>query len=271
MAIVSLADLEEAIANGRMRTVINKGGLSSQVVGGATSLWRQTTIPAQGAIPTTAAACNNATVGALTFPNSAGLTTYLPRASLQASAPITVEVHDRLMHMGGLSGTVTTAQTVGIDLNATTVDNMQQRRGRPDFSAVQWWLEHYTLTGTTAVTVTVTYTSHLGVTGRQTTVALPASQAAGRMLQIVPLAGDNIRSIESLILSATTGTAGNFGVTATLQRTELTVPFTGFIKYFEWAELGFPEIYASSSLFFTLTPTATNTPSFIGSVTLVQG
>lgn len=46
---------------------------------------------------------------------------------------MTLEVHDRLMHMGGLNGTLTTAQTVGSRLsNGVTADNMAERIGDAD-------------------------------------------------------------------------------------------------------------------------------------------
>lgn len=53
---------------------------------------------------------------------------------------LTLEVHDRLMHMGGLNGTLTTAQAVNLNLNGVTADNMANRIGDANYSDVQWWL-----------------------------------------------------------------------------------------------------------------------------------
>lgn len=45
--------------------------------------------------------------------------------------------------MGGLNGTLTTAQTVGIDFSALSSDNMAERIGDANYSDIQWWLEWY--------------------------------------------------------------------------------------------------------------------------------
>ena len=48
------------------------------------------------------------------------------------------------------------AQTVNLDLNANLdSDNINARKGDANFSDVQWWMEWYTDTGSTAVTATV--------------------------------------------------------------------------------------------------------------------
>jgi hypothetical protein len=64
--------------------------------------------------------------------------------------------------------------------------------------------------------VTVSYTNQAGVSGRTTAVQAiggSGNSSTGRMIFLPLQAGDTgVRSVESVTLIATTGTAGNFGV-----------------------------------------------------------
>jgi hypothetical protein len=72
-------------------------------------------------------------------------------------------------HFGGLNGTLTTAQTVSLDLSTLlATDNINLRKGDNNYSDVQWWLEWYTATGATAVTATIAVTYNDGTTGNLT-------------------------------------------------------------------------------------------------------
>lgn len=256
MAIETLDGIVKALGNNSSRIVLDKASIASQTAGTFVSLWRATGQPGQGAIPvTTPAVCNEALVGAIGFTQqTAPATSY--GAYLEAvtgNASMTVELHDRLMHMGGLSGTLTTAQTVGMDLNGVTTNNMVERIGDANYSDVQWWLEWYTATGATAVTATVNVTYNDGTTG-SLTVSLAATRPASLMIPLnglIPAAGAGkfIRGITSVQLSATTGTAGSFGVTATRPRMTIGCPIANYKFVADWAALGFPEIFNNTCLF----------------------
>ena len=102
-----------------------------------------------------------------------------------SNSAMTVEVHDRLAHMGGLSGTVTTAQNVSLALNTLgATNNISNRIGDTNYSDVQWWLEWYTATGSTAVTATVAVTYNDGTTGALTGAYLAATRPASFMLSL---------------------------------------------------------------------------------------
>jgi hypothetical protein len=62
-------------------------------------------------------------------------------------------------------------------------------------------------------------------------------------------AGKYIRGVNNVSLSVTTGTAGNFGVTATRYRAAMYKPVANARFTQNWADLGLPEIYNSSCLF----------------------
>lgn len=256
MTITTVDQLVSAMGNNSSRIIIDKASIGGTGVGQSMSLWRATGQPGQGAIPTTTAVPDHTTVGAIGFTQqTAPATSYLGiLEGLCANAGTTLEIHDRLAAMGGLSGILTTAQTVDVDLNALTANNVVARRGAVDYSDVTWWLEWYTTTGTTAVTATVNVTYNDGTSGNLTGISLAASRQLGFMQPLngfIPAAdsGKFIRDVNTVTLSATTTTAGNFGVTATRYRAALYKPVASARFTADWAGLGLPEIPNSACLF----------------------
>ena len=278
MTITSLDSLVNALGNNSSRVVIDKASLSNTAAGQFHSLWRSTGQPGQGAIPTVAATCNNALTGGMQFAQQTSpATTYA--AYLEAvcsNSSVTLELHDRLGHMGGLSGTVTTAQTVGIDLNGVTLDNMVARIGDSNYSDCQWWMEWYTDTGSTAATATVNVTYNDGTTGNLTGISLAATRRASFLQPLnglVPAAasGKFIRAVNTVTLSVTTGTAGNFGVTVTRPRVSLGCPVANNKWAADWASLPLGEIPNSSCLFPLIIAGSTTTGTIRGSGKLAHG
>lgn len=257
MTITTRDKLIDALGNNSSRFIIDKASLSNAAAGQYHSLWRATGQPGQGAIPGAAAACTNALTGCMGFTQQTNpATSYGGWANATCSnAAVTIEVHDRLAHMGGLLGTSIAAQPVGIDLNTLSgSNNIAARMGDANYSDVQWWLEWYTDTGSTAVTATVNVTYSDGSTGNLTGVALAATRRASFMQPLnsyIPAAqsGLYIRGVNTVTLSATTGTAGSFGVTATRPRMTMPLNIANKTEYFTWADLGFPEIFNTSCLF----------------------
>jgi hypothetical protein len=115
---------------------------------------------------------------------------------------------DLLNTSGGLNATITTPQTTGLPTAALT----RYTSGE----GVMAGIVIFTQVGNTLTTVTVSYTNQAGVSGR-TSTATSFGQTNFREVRIfipIPLqAGDTgVRSIESVTLAGTTGTAGDFGV-----------------------------------------------------------
>lgn len=245
------------MANNSSRVIIDKASIANAAAAQFHSLWRATGQPGQGAIPAAAATCNNTLLGAIQFnQQTTPATSYLGiLEGLCTNAGTTLEIHDRLMHMGGLNGTLATAQTVNLDLNANLANaNLDARKGDANFSDVQWWLEWYTDTGVTAVTATVAVTYDDGTTGNLTGQALIASRRASYMVPLNGLipaaaAGKYIRNVNTVTLSATTGTAGSFGATATRYRAALYKPLANARWTADWAGLGLPEISNQACIF----------------------
>ena len=267
MTISTRDDFFNALANDSSRLIIDKASISNVAATQFHSLWRATGQPGQGATPTTAATCDNTLTGALRFNQQTGpATSYLGILEAMCSnTSTTLEIHDRLMHMGGLSGTVTTSQIVNLDVHASIAsDNLAARIGDSNYSDVQWWLEWYTDTGSSVVNATVNVTYNDGSSGNLTGISLAATRRASLLIplnSLIPAAdsGKFIRDLNTLTNSATTSTAGNFGATATRYRGAVFMPVANARFTAKWDDLGIPEIPNESCLFPIIVPGTTTT------------
>ena len=277
--IENIDNLVKALGNNSSRIVLDKASIASQTANSYCSLWRATGQPGQGAIPTVVATCNNTTVGTIGFnQQTSPITSYGAYLEIATgNAAMTMELHDRLASMGGLNGTLTTAQSVNLDLSTLlSTNNINVRKGDNNYSDVQWWLEWYTATGATVVTATVAVTYNDGTTGNLTAQSLAATRPASHAIplnSLVPAAqsGKFIRGVVSVTLSATTGTAGSFGVTATRPRMTIGSPIANFKSISDWAQLGFPEIYNSSAVFPMVLTSTTSSGTVRGGGKIAHG
>lgn len=118
-------------------------------------------------------------------------------------------VYDRLSHQGGISGTVTTEQTTNLPTAALT----RYTSG----VGVMAMLEIYATIGSTATTYSLRYTNQAGVANRNSplqTVGGSSDRGIGLSFFTPLQVGDTgVRSVEGITLSATTGTAGDMGIT----------------------------------------------------------
>jgi hypothetical protein len=279
MAITTRDQLIDAMANNSSRVIIDKASIASQTASSFASLWRATGQPGQGAIPAAAAVCDNTLVGSIQFAQqTAPATSYLGiLESMCSNAGATIEIHDRLAHMGGLNGTLLTAQTVGIDLSTLlSTANLDVRKGDANYSDVQWWLEWYTATGATASNAQVNVTYNDGTTGLLSNAAMAATRPASHMIplnSLIPAAasGKYIRGVNSVTLTASTATAGSFGITATRYRAGSYLPVLNSRFTSDWAQLGLPEIANASCLFGILATATTSTGSVRATGKIIHG
>jgi len=164
----------------------------------------------QGAAPgATARVCTNATNGSLRYTSpTGGREKYLIGACASASVAGMEIIYDRLVDISGFSATVATLQT------CTGV--IPTRYTGAESKGNQIWLEIYTLIGATATTITVEYTNEAGTTGKisKPVVFGGTGRREATRIIIVPLAdGDlGVREVTGVQLVATTGVAGDFGV-----------------------------------------------------------
>ena len=279
MTIATRDQLINAMGNNFSRFLLDKANIVSQAAGTYVSLWRATGQPGQGAIPAATATCNNTTVGVMGFTQQVSpATSYIVYTELATSnSAMTLEIHDRLAHMGGLNGTLATAQTVSLDINTLAgTDNISERKGDANFSDISWWLEWYTATGSTVVTATVNVTYNDGTTGNLTGLSLAATRPASFMASLNTLipsasAGKFIRGVNTVTLSATTGTAGSFGVTATRLKATVGSPLANFKVVADWAQLGLPHIPNSTALFPIVLTSTTSSGTVRGAGKIAHG
>ena len=264
MTILNMDNLVAALAS-KPITPIQKASATSKGAGHFHSLWTVAGFPAagaaqgsvNGAIPT------KATTGALNF-QDAGATEdlYLGQLSMQGATIGTFFIYDRLFHNSALSGTVTTAQTFTQPSLTRHIDGV----------GVEIWLEWYTATGSTAVTATVSYTNSDGVAGRSGTASIIASPVAGQMIPVQLAAGDKgVLSVQSVTLSATTGTAGNFGVTLMKRKASIPITVANIGTVLDAVALGLPGVEDNACLAFMVQCSATNTGYMNGLTSIIAG
>lgn len=277
MAITTLDGVVSGLGNGSQRIIVDKATIASQLAGGFSSFWRSTGQPAQGAIPTTPALCTSALTGAMGLVNAgAGTKNYLGWMFMAcSSATQSPEIHDRLVHNGGLSLAVTTPQTI-TGLNLATLSVPAARLGDANYSDCLWWLEVYAAGGATASNATINVTYDDDSTGNLNVLAVGGTIAAQRLYPLTPLIptgqqGKFIKGINSVTLSASTGTAGNFGFTCTRPRAVMPVVVANKTETFDWAALGLPEIADDSCLQLIMLTSATTTGTLRGGGKIING
>lgn len=279
MAITTLDGLLNALGNNSSRVVVDKSSIANLAAGQQFSLWRATGQPAQGAIPTTPAIPTSATTGALGFANQTDpATSYLGVLSLlSANSAMSFELHDRVAHNGGLVLNVTTSQTItGFDLASGGLNLVAARRGDANYSDIQFRLEVYTDGGATASNATVNVTYDDGSTGNLNVIAVGGTLRAGRLIALTPFIpvaqqGRFIRGVNSVILSASTGTAGNFGFTATRRRADMALPLANKAEVFTWEQLGFSQVANDACLMLLGTTSTTSSGTLRGGGKIVHG
>lgn len=208
MALANLDEFTATLSSAAPEIVPMTFGATSTTAGRMTDLWLVGTPAA--VFPTAAVVPTRATAGALGQQNGGAGRLSLMGARLNTAAMTGLYlICDRLSHQGGLSGTTTGAQTTNLPTAALT--------RYTDGVGVMAGLTIATAVGTTATTVTASYTNTAPTAGRVSTAVVFGSAAynkANRMILLPLEAGDvGVRAVASVTLAGTTGTAGNFGVT----------------------------------------------------------
>jgi len=234
------------------------------------SWWAAAGNPAAGTTPTTPADCNDATPGGIPLPAAGGLNLHLGRLSVSAGTAGTLLVYDRLCAMGGLSGTVITPtyQTV----NLTLAGPYAQNRCAADGSDVEWFLQWYAATGSSTTVVSALCTDQTDAAHASELISLAATRPIAYNAPIFSAnSTKTIKSVTSLVLTSTTGSAGNFGVTARKRIAEIPVPAGGGGSVLDYAQLGLPAINENSCLEFVWLASTTSTGAMVGGMSIVAG
>lgn len=263
---MAITTLDGLIAANNQLLSFGKASATAKAAGSFHSLWLAAGLPTAGAAAGTASgvAPTSSTTGAIRFVNpTGGALTYLTKVSDTQQTIGTLILYDRLVHTSALSGTVATAQTV----NSAALTRSTSGEN------VQLFLEWYTATGSTAVNVTASYTNSDGVSGRTTvSTGIVASPVAGMMLPLPLQAGDQgVRSVQTVTLSATTGTAGNFGITLVKRIAEMPISVANTGLVLDPFALGMPIIEDNACLALMELVSTTSTGFITGTINLAQG
>jgi hypothetical protein len=243
---------------------------TAPIAGRMASLWRYDGMPGGGAIPTTGAIPTRTTQGALPYTAAGGgREKFALTVGLTSSVAGVFTLYDRLFHIGGLSGTVTTAQTVQGSTPTPALTRNTGGVGNVVF------VEIYTLIGNTAQTITMNYTNQAGTTGRiSTAVAIGGSnnREATRVIML-PLQADDtgVRAVQSITLSGSTGTAGEFGVVIARPFPLLPVATAGMAVIRDWTTgLPMPPDVNDMCLSLLFFPAAAAAPDIYGGFSFVE-
>ena len=249
---------------------VGAAAAAATVAGRLTSLWQYDGQPSDGAVPpTTAAAPDDTTTGGLmqTDPGG-GRQKWLLGGSASSLSAGTLFLYDRLLHISGLSGTVTTAQTVGGTLTRYTTGTASEGN--------QIFAEIYTQIGATGTTITASYTNQAGTSGKTTQATnfgATGFREAQRMIQLPLAAGDTgVQAVATTTVLATTGTAGNFGIN--IMRPLLTIPLavvgTGSIRDLIAGLPSITEILTDACLFWGWLANGTTSPQVFGDIHMIE-
>lgn len=226
----------------RQNINIPVGRLGSMWIGGTAEV-------GSGSAPTTAVAPTKATVGSLPGFRDGATAAWFVGATPAKGTSGGFLLCDRLSHQGGLSGSNISSQTTNLPTAALT----RYTSGEGVMAA----FEIYSAVGTTATTITASYTNSSGTASRTTLATnfgATGFREAGRIIPFNLQQGDTgVRSVESVTVLTTTDATGAFGITLfkPLAFIPIDVPF-GFAAHDGLLTLGgvCPEIVDDACLFY---------------------
>lgn len=265
MAIDNLDKLKSALP-GRVYNCI-KAGIPYRTGGTFSSSWTVAGFPVAGATPPSGNGeiPTRTTTGALNFVQASGSNNlYIAEISGISTANCSLIIYDRLWHNSGFSFNITASQNINTPPTLTRPDSLGD--------GVELWGQVYSNSGTTASTITATYTNSDGVTGRSATYAKPGSAlVAGEMFPFTLVSGDRgVRTVSSVQLSAGTGTAGNFGLVLLRRIIEIPlIALTPIKRNFYY--FGFRDIHPDACLTFMFLWTTSSTRNVNITLNFIEG
>jgi len=243
---------------------------TAPIIGRGCSLWTYDGMPASGAVPTVAAIPDRTTTGAIPFTAATGgRDLHLIGTSITPLIAGVFLLYDRLFHIGGLSGTSTAAQSVQ---GSPASPALTRNTGGAGNIA---WYEIYTIIGSTGTTLTMNYTDDAGNSGQTSTINIGATnfREVTRAQRIPLAAGDTgIRAINTVQLTATTGTVGNFGITIAQPLAWLPVGAAGTAGWRDYTTglPGIPVINPDACLTLMFIPAVATAPEVWGHIATIE-
>lgn len=223
-----------------------KTASTTTVAGDFVSLYEIGGVPALPAIPSSiASTCTSTTDGAMQVLSGSTDIHYIAAANAIVASVANISIFDRLHHCGNLSGASTEVQAANVS-STGSFDTGRCSSTTP----TEWFLEWYTTTGTSTATANcdVTFTDASTAT---ISVALSATRRQSQLLRILSTVTPTkiIQSVQNVTLSATTGTAGSFGVTVGKRLCDLPAVTGGnYGVSADFAALGMPSLIGQACL-----------------------
>jgi len=274
-AITDLSDLVNLSTGGNSGTPelrpffkdarVDAAAAAAPIAGRMTSLWMYEGNPSGAAAPgTTVLYPDNTTTGGIiqTSPGG-GRTKWLTGFFVAANAAGTIILYDRLAHRSGLNATTTTAQTF-------TMTPTRYTNGLGN----EIWLEIYTQIGASGTTFTCTYTDQGGNASQVSTATAIGNTGLREAQRIIPVplaAGDyGVQAVADVDLLATTGTAGDFGVTLVHPLAYCPIPQAGVGVYTDILRQSPIEIADDACLGIAFLANTVTVPIMIGCASFVE-
>jgi len=269
MAINSLDDLIAALPGQYLRFYRQSAGTKG--AGYWHSLWR---VPGFPGAPTSNPPTGNgevptkSTAGALPLVNASGSNKlYIANAfAAFGTGGGSLIFYDRLWHNSGFVGNSTSVQSISTPPTLT--------RGDTNGTDVELWLEVYTAFGSTATTITATYVNQNGDTGRSATISTSGMGApvAGQIIPFNLQTGDTgVRTVSSVQLSASTGSAGDFGLVLLRRLVEIPYAYGATGGGQDAFSAGLPEVPNDACIAALMLCSTSSTGAVYGSLRIVEG
>lgn len=264
MAITNLDGVINGLSLGRRKNVV-KVTTTGRVAGGFTSLANIAGDPIVMGTPTTGTGRipTSSTAGAISFVNAINpAKNYLGRVTMQTNVAGTLLIYDRLWDNSGIVTNILTPQAV----------NSLALTRYTDGIGVEIWGEVYAVTGVTASTATVTYTDSSDTSRTATCVMSTATARVGEMFPFIPQGiANGVKSIQSIIFSASTGTAGNIGLVLVRRLAEVPMLLLGVSSNLDAFALGLPELQPSAAIYLAASSSTTTVGAMLGSIDIIEG
>ncbi|MGL4648233.1 MAG: hypothetical protein ACRC1H_02395 [Caldilineaceae bacterium] len=182
--------------------------------------------------------------------------TYLSRLSLSNTVVSQIAIYDRLWVGGPYAFNANQAV-----VSPSWASRVSYANGQPDYTGLELWVE--TVTAATGnQTWNVTYTDDSGGTGAVTgATGIGAAPTAGRCWQLPLAAGDSgLQAVTNV--AGGTGSAGTANIMVLRPLIRLYLPTANQLILLNWADLGLPELFNNSALYFmVMAPSGTSSGS----------
>ena len=273
MAITTEDQLVAALVNGNKFPIL-KASATSEGAGTLHSLWKVTGNPAAGVNPPLFSAGSGyiptrTTQGAFPFTNPTN-DAYLGKLGAQGGTIGTLIIYDRLWACSGFGTVVLTEQTI------TTPGTLTPARDPNNGADVEPWLEVYTAPGATGATWTFKGTDADGNANRTWTYTHPANaESVGQMMPLYPGGASpasklGCRVPTSFQASASSGTAGDIGVTLLRRLAEIPLTAANVGIVLDAFALGLPDVYDDACLAMMVQCSTTNTGQINGTLVIAR-